>query len=149
MTPRLRGSGFTSNIFTRIQQDSLVLLTLCCYLLQVPATVVAGPTWGGQSGAGELPTFCWSKSDYNHSATNPDHTKQPGPARPPGLLCLPVGRHELGVSRRSEVPFHFDIHIDIIHSGGTLRHIEVRAPLALVATFTCTARTGFHVTQHT
>ena len=35
---------------------------------KVAATVVAGPTWGAQSGS-DLPAFCWSKSDYNKTAT--------------------------------------------------------------------------------
>ena len=56
-------------------------------MLQVPATVVARPIWGGQSGAGELPTFCWSKSDYNHSATNPDHS--PAPLGHPDCFAFP------------------------------------------------------------
>ena len=36
------------------------------------ATVVAGPTWGAQSGAG-LPTFCWSTSDFNASKSHLGH----------------------------------------------------------------------------
>lgn len=43
---------------------------------KVHATVVAGPTWGEQSG-GDLPAFCWSKSDYNKTAST-------GSAQPAG-----------------------------------------------------------------
>jgi len=39
----------------------------------VPASVVAGPTWGAQSGAGKLPPFCWSTSDYNTSTSHLGH----------------------------------------------------------------------------
>lgn len=39
----------------------------------LPATVVAGPTWGAQSGKGELPPFCWSSSDYNATLTHLGH----------------------------------------------------------------------------
>ena len=39
----------------------------------VPSTVVSGPTWGAQSGAGNLPPFCWSSSDYNASASHLGH----------------------------------------------------------------------------
>ena len=39
----------------------------------VPSTVVSGPTWGAQSGAGSLPPFCWSTSDYNRSASHVGH----------------------------------------------------------------------------
>ena len=35
---------------------------------KVAATIVAGPTWGAQSGTCDLPPFCWSKSDYNKTA---------------------------------------------------------------------------------
>lgn len=38
----------------------------------VPASVVSGPTWGGQSG-GDLPPFCWSTSDYNATASHVGH----------------------------------------------------------------------------
>ena len=56
----------------------------------VPATIVSGPTWGAQSGAGDLPVFCWSNASLTPAQKNAStHQGQYLPQAKYVALCCP------------------------------------------------------------